>query len=49
MKKYEEDFDPAVLHDVAGWLHTLWLHRYTPNFEDLTWEVVVMDEQALEA
>ena len=49
-KKDEEDFDPAVLHDVAGWLRTLRLHKYTPNFEGLTWkEMVVMDEQALEA
>ncbi|KAI9443733.1 hypothetical protein BJY52DRAFT_1228988 [Lactarius psammicola] len=26
-KKDEEDFDPAVLHDVAGWLHMLRLHE----------------------
>ena len=50
VKKDEEDFDPAVLHDVAGWLRTLRLHKYTPNFEGMTWkEMVVMDEQALEA
>ncbi|KAI9449233.1 hypothetical protein BJY52DRAFT_1227888 [Lactarius psammicola] len=49
-KKDEEDFDPAVLHDVAGWLRMLRLHEYTPNFEGMTWkEMVVMDEQALEA
>ena len=49
-KKDEEDFDPAVLNDVAGWLRTLRLHKYTPNFEGMTWkEMVVMDEQALEA
>ncbi|KAH9010357.1 hypothetical protein EDB83DRAFT_2557224 [Lactarius deliciosus] len=46
----EEDFEPSVLNDVAGWLRTLRLHKYTPNFEGMTWkEMVVMDEQALEA
>ena len=50
VKKDEEDFDPAVLSDVATWLRTLRLHKYTPNFEGMTWkEMVVMDEQALEA
>jgi SAM domain (Sterile alpha motif) len=49
-KKDEDDFDPAVLSDVAGWLRTLRLHKYTPNFEGMTWkEMVVMDEAALEA
>jgi len=49
-KKDEEDFDPAVLHDVAGWLRTLRLHKYTPNFEGMSLkDMVVMDEQALEA
>jgi len=49
-KKDEEDFDPAVLNDVAGWLRTLRLHKYTPNFEGMTWkEMVMMDEQALDA
>ncbi|KAH8994163.1 hypothetical protein EDB86DRAFT_2829979 [Lactarius hatsudake] len=46
----DEDFEPSVLNDVAGWLRTLRLHKYTPNFEGMTWkEMVVMDEQALEA
>jgi hypothetical protein len=27
-KKDEEDFDPVVLNDVAGWLRTLRLHKY---------------------
>ncbi|KAH9012277.1 hypothetical protein EDB85DRAFT_1900469 [Lactarius pseudohatsudake] len=50
VKKDEEDFEPAVLNDVAGWLRTLRLHKYTPNFEGMTWkEMVVMDGQALEA
>ncbi|KAH8987229.1 hypothetical protein EDB86DRAFT_3245845 [Lactarius hatsudake] len=49
-KKDEEDFEPSVLNDVAGWLRTLRLHKYTPNFEGMTWkETVAMDEQALEA
>ncbi|KAH8981837.1 hypothetical protein EDB86DRAFT_3066593 [Lactarius hatsudake] len=49
-EKDDEDFEPSVLNDVAGWLRTLRLHKYTPNFEGMTWkEMVVMDEQALEA
>jgi len=49
-KRDEEDFDPSVLHDVAGWLRTLRLHKYTPNFEGMTWkDMVLMDEAALEA
>jgi hypothetical protein len=49
-KKDEDDFDPAVLVDVAGWLRSLRLHKYTPNFEGMTWkDMVVMDEAALEA
>jgi hypothetical protein len=49
-KKDEDDFDPAVLNDVAGWLRTLRLHKYTPNFEGMTWkDMVLMDEGALEA
>ncbi|KAH9011639.1 hypothetical protein EDB84DRAFT_1244228, partial [Lactarius hengduanensis] len=49
-KNDEEDFEPSVLNNAAGWLHTLRLHKYTPNFEGMTWkEMVVMDEQALEA
>ena len=49
-KKDEDDFDPAVLNDVAGWLRTLRLHKYTPNFEGMTWkDMVLMDEAALEA
>ena len=48
--KDEEGFDSAVLHDVAGWLRTLRLHKYTPNFEGISCnDMVVMDEQTLEA
>ncbi|OBZ71531.1 hypothetical protein A0H81_08527 [Grifola frondosa] len=32
-KKDDEDVDPKVLEDVPGWLRTLRLHKYTPNFE----------------
>ncbi|KAN0130652.1 hypothetical protein V8E53_011545 [Lactarius tabidus] len=49
-EKDKEDFDPAVLNDVAGWLHTLRLHKYTPNFEGISRkEMAVVDDQALEA
>jgi hypothetical protein len=48
--KAEEDVDPALLNDVPGWLRSLRLHKYTPNFEGCTWqEMVVMDEAQLEA
>ena len=49
--KDEEDFDPAVLHDVARCMSARQLHKYTPNVEGISWKdiVVVMDEQALEA
>ncbi|KAJ1303197.1 hypothetical protein OPQ81_011396 [Rhizoctonia solani] len=46
----EDEVDPALLNDVQGWLRSLRLHKYTPNFEGMTWkEMVVMDEDALEA
>ena len=49
-KKDEEDVDPSVLTDVPGWLRSLRLHKYTPNFEGMHWQdMVVMDEAALEA
>jgi RNA-binding protein VTS1 len=49
-KDKEEDVDPAVLNDVPSWLRSLRLHKYTPNFEGMTWkDMVVMDEAALEA
>ena len=44
VKKGEEDFDPA---DVSTWLRSLRLHKYTPNFEGMSWkEMLLMDEQA---
>ena len=46
----DEDVDPALLNDIPGWLRTLRLHKYTPNFEGARWQdMVVMDEAALEA
>lgn len=48
--KGEEDVDPALLNDIPGWLRSLRLHKYTPNFEHMKWQdMVVMDEAALEA
>ncbi|KAF7799430.1 hypothetical protein EIP86_010665 [Pleurotus ostreatoroseus] len=49
-KKDEEEVDPKLLEDVPGWLRSLRLHKYTPNFEGMHWkDIVVMDEDALEA
>ncbi|CAE7133070.1 unnamed protein product [Rhizoctonia solani] len=46
----EDDVDPSLLNDVPGWLRSLRLHKYTPNFEGMHWkDMVVMDEAALEA
>jgi hypothetical protein len=46
----DEDVDPALLNDVAAWLRSLRLHKYTPNFEGSKWQdMVMMDEAALEA
>jgi hypothetical protein len=48
--KAEEDVDPALLTDIPGWLRSLRLHKYTPNFEGSKWQdMVMMDEAALEA
>ncbi|KAJ6602224.1 hypothetical protein B0H10DRAFT_1823271 [Mycena sp. CBHHK59/15] len=48
--KGEEDVDPALLTDIPAWLRSLRLHKYTPNFEGMRWQdMVVMDEAALEA
>ena len=46
----EEDFDPVLLNDIAAWLRSLRLHKYTPNFEGMKWQdMVILDEAALEA
>lgn len=47
--KPDEEVDPTLLEDVPSWLRSLRLHKYTPNFEGMTWrQMVVMNEQALE-
>lgn len=49
-KKDEEEVDPKVLEDVPTWLRTLRLHKYTPNFEGMSWrDMVILDEAQLEA
>ena len=49
-KKDDEDVDPKLLEDIPAWLRSLRLHKYTPNFEGISWrEMVVMDEAQLEA
>lgn len=46
----EEDFDPEMLKDIPGWLRGLRLHKYTQCFDGLTWEeMVVLDDATLEA
>ncbi|KAG6335611.1 hypothetical protein ID866_3468 [Astraeus odoratus] len=49
-KKEEENFDPALLDDIPAWLRSLRLHKYTPNFEKMKWQdMVVLDDGGLEA
>jgi len=46
----EEEIDLKVLEDVPAWLRLLRLHKYTPNFEGMTWkDMVILDESQLEA
>ncbi|KAG6920067.1 hypothetical protein DXG01_010135 [Tephrocybe rancida] len=46
----EEDFDPEMLNDIPAWLRSLRLHKYTSSFDGLTWqEMVVLDDATLEA
>lgn len=46
----EEDFDPEMLKDIPTWLRGLRLHKYTQCFESLTWEeIVVLDDATLES
>lgn len=48
--KGEEDVDPALLNDIPAWLRSLRLHKYTPNFEGMRWQdIVILDEAQLEA
>lgn len=49
-KKDEEEVDPALLNDIPAWLRSLRLHKYTPNFEKMRWQdMVVLDDAGLEA
>jgi len=46
----EEDFEPEMLNDIPGWLRSLRLHKYTQCFEGLSWqEIVVLDDATLES
>lgn len=46
----EEDFDPEMLNDIPAWLRSLRLHKYTSCLDGLTWqEMVVLDDAILEA
>ncbi|KAK7472966.1 Flap-structured DNA-binding and RNA-binding protein [Stygiomarasmius scandens] len=48
--KTEDDVDPELLKDVPAWLKSLRLHKYTDCFQGMSWEqIVVLDEAALEA
>jgi len=45
-----EDFDPEMLNDIPSWLRSLRLHKYTACFDGLTWqEMVIMNDAALES
>jgi hypothetical protein len=45
-----EEFNPELLKDIAAWLRSLRLHKYTQCFDGLTWqEIVYLDDAALEA
>lgn len=49
-KKDEEEVDPALLNDIPAWLRSLRLHKYTPNFEKMKWQdMVILDDGGLEA
>ncbi|KAF8333571.1 uncharacterized protein EI90DRAFT_2971042 [Cantharellus anzutake] len=46
----DDEINPELLTDVPAWLRSLRLHKYTPNFEGMTWkEMVMLDESELEA
>lgn len=45
-----EEFNPELLKDIPAWLRSLRLHKYTQCFDGLTWqEIVVLDDATLEA
>ena len=41
-RRFTEDFDLAVLNDVATWLRLPRLHKHTPNFEGMSWKGIVL-------
>jgi len=45
----EDEVDPELLKDVPSWLRSLRLHKYTSCFEGMSWQdIVVLDEATLE-
>ncbi|TFK44481.1 hypothetical protein BDQ12DRAFT_620619 [Crucibulum laeve] len=45
-----EDFNPEMLNDIPAWLRSLRLHKYTACFDGLSWqEMVVLDDATLES
>lgn len=47
--KGDEPVDLSQLNDIPGWLRSLRLHKYTPNFEGIKWqEMVKMSDEDLE-
>ncbi|KAF8843269.1 hypothetical protein BDN67DRAFT_897622 [Paxillus ammoniavirescens] len=49
-KKDDDDVDPALLNDIPAWLRSLRLHKYTPNFEKMKWQdMIILDDAGLEA
>jgi hypothetical protein len=50
VKPKKEGFDAEMLKDIPGWLRSLRLHKYTSAFDGLTWEqMVVLDDATLKA
>ena len=49
-KREEDEVDTTLLHDIPAWLRSLRLHKYTPNFEKMRWQdMVILDDAGLEA
>lgn len=45
----DEAIDLSLLGDVASWLRSLRLHKYTSNFEGSNWkEMIMLDDAGLE-
>jgi hypothetical protein len=48
-KKDEDEIDPSLLNDIPAWLRSLRLHKYTPNFENMKWQdMVLLDDTGLD-